>query len=218
MKRYKYLFLSSGICTSLLLSGCINININTSSSSSISDTQSSAAATDAVVQSQVETKTQTTTSAVENKQDTSSSALTTTKATTKSTSKSTTAAKTAAQMLYDKYSKFSGYSYYDSTNSLKYYFEFTKDKMFLHCFFQSDSAKKYEDVYNLDLNTAEDSTSYLKIKKVADGNGNDISDRFEMLDLIFEDEAVTMLVIADETRLAGGSGDNITTGTYVFVP
>lgn len=114
------------------------------------------------------------------------------------------------------YAKYDGYTYYLDNGDVKYRLA-TKDGFRMHCFFRSDSPEYTEVVYTMDLDSAVKNGNILTIKKIRDGNGKDISDTFKNLTYTFAGKKVTMKVERDESKLAGGSGDNILSGEYAFI-
>jgi len=113
------------------------------------------------------------------------------------------------------YAKYDGYAYCLDNGDVKYRLA-TKDGFSMHCFFQSDSPEYTEVVYKMDLDSAVRTGDTLTIKKIRDENGNDISDKYKKLTYTFGDGKVIMKVECDESKLAGGGGDNILSGKYVF--
>ena len=73
-----------------------------------------------------------------------------------------------------------------------------------------------EEVYTIDLTTADKQDNILTVHNVTDGDGNDISSQFKSLTYTFEKDQVTMKVQRDESTLAGGESGSVMTGDYVF--
>ena len=113
------------------------------------------------------------------------------------------------------YEAYDGYAYYQANGDLKYSLE-TKDGLKMHCFFQEDSPEYVEEVYTIDLTTADKQDNILTVHNVTDGDGNDISSQFKSLTYTFEKDQVTMKVQRDESTLAGGESGSVMTGDYVF--
>lgn len=93
------------------------------------------------------------------------------------------------------YEAYDGYAYYQANGDLKYSLE-TKDGLKMHCFFQEDSPEYVEEVYTIDLTTADKQDNILTVHNVTDGDGNDISSQFKSLTYTFEKDQVTMKVAA----------------------
>lgn len=113
------------------------------------------------------------------------------------------------------YEAYDGYAYYQANGDLKYSLD-TKDGLKMHCFFQEGSPEYVEEVYTIDLTTADKQDNILTVHNVIDGDGNDISSQFKSLTYTFEKDQVTMKVQRDESTLAGGESGSVMTGDYVF--
>ena len=113
------------------------------------------------------------------------------------------------------YEAYDGYAYYQANGDLKYSLE-TTDGLKMHCFFQEGSPEYVEEVYTMDLTTADKHDNVLTIHNVTDGDGNDISSQFKSLTYTFEEDQMTMKVQRDESTLAGGESGSVMTGDYVF--
>ena len=113
------------------------------------------------------------------------------------------------------YETYDGYAYYQTNGDLKYSLD-TKDGLKMHCFFQEGSPKYVEEVYTIDLTTADKQDNILTVHNVTDGDGNDISSQFKSLTYTFEKDQVTMKVQRDESTLTGGESGSVMTGDYVF--
>ena len=114
-----------------------------------------------------------------------------------------------------------GYLYCQENGMPKYWLDFTgtvAENLVLHCWFRSGDPTFYESCFVFDLPTAEVSENGLKIRQVRDLQKVDHSDWFKELTLQFYLDAAVMTVERDEKTLAGGTEDNILTGTYVMTP
>ena len=110
------------------------------------------------------------------------------------------------------------YQYRQDDGMLKYWLDFTEEDLLLHAMFRSGDPEYYEEVFTLDLDSAEESENALSIKKVFHETGVEVSDRFRSLTLTEVQGAIMMNVQRDEKTLAGGADDNILTGVYLFEP
>lgn len=127
------------------------------------------------------------------------------------------ATESTAQDTYQYWNSYNGYAY-EEDGQLRYWIEFG-DEFYLHCMFRSGDPEYYEEVYTLYPDWEMSEAQQLVICTVKDGDGNDISDRFESLIFLFSSEdTVTMQVKRDEQTLAGGAEDNILTGEYTLKP
>lgn len=107
------------------------------------------------------------------------------------------------------------YEYHQDDGMLKYWLEIEDEEILLHAMFRSGDPEYYEEVFSLDLNTAsaiDDNT--IRIRKVKNSRGIDVSEWFKSLTLMQDEGSITMYVRRDEKTLAGGTEDNILTGTY----
>ena len=114
-----------------------------------------------------------------------------------------------------------GYLYCQENGMPKYWLDLTEigeDILILHCWFRSGDPVFYEKSFVLDLTSAEVSENGLKIRQVHDMQDFDYSDRFRDLTLQFYLDGAVMIVERDEKTLAGGSEDNILTGSYAMRP
>ena len=110
------------------------------------------------------------------------------------------------------------YEYYTDKGDLKYWLVLDEEDAELHGNFYSGDPETYEEVYVLDGATAEQDgdyvTSYSRIYK----NGSDVSKWFKSVVLSQVQNSYFLSVEQDEKTLAGGGGDNVLTGVYVFDP
>ena len=113
------------------------------------------------------------------------------------------------------FSKYDGFAYYQEDGTLKYALKLDNGFQ-MRCNFVSGDPEPYEEIYTMDLSTAELSGNTIAIRTIRDGQGLDISDRFRTLTYTFLSDKVIMIVERDESTLAGGAGDNVLTGTYTF--
>ena len=119
----------------------------------------------------------------------------------------------------DKQEKLQEYYVYRlEDGQLKYWLDLSGDEMKLHCMFMSGDPEYYERIYTFDADSAESSGRTVLLKKVTDDRGNDISDFFVMLSFTFVNDHAVMSVVRDEKTLAGGSSDNLLTGSYTMTP
>lgn len=111
------------------------------------------------------------------------------------------------------------YEYYLDDGQLKYWLEPYEGDIELHCMFRSSDPEYYEEVFLLDLDTAEKDGDYVvKIHAVERESGEDVSHWFRSLTLSEVQGAYIMTVKRDESTLAGGSEDNILSGSYLLEP
>ena len=111
------------------------------------------------------------------------------------------------------------YQYRQEKGALKYWLDLDGKDIALHALFVSGDPAPYEAVFTLERESAvqeEDGT--LRITRVRDVNGRDVSAWFKSLRLSAEEDGIAMEVERDESTLAGGAGDNILTGRYLFRP
>ena len=114
-----------------------------------------------------------------------------------------------------------GYLYCQENGMPKYWLDFTgavANNPVLHCYFRSSDPTFYESCFILDLSSAEVIENGLEIHQVYDTHDFDHSNWFRQLTLRFYLDGVVMTVDRDEKTLAGGSEDNILTGTYILKP
>ena len=110
------------------------------------------------------------------------------------------------------------YQYRQDDGMLKYWLDVSGEELLLHAMFRSGDPEYYEEIFKLDLDTAEESEYSVSIKKVYNEAGMDVSKWFRSLTLTEVDGAIMMNVQRDEKTLAGGADDNILTGVYLFEP
>ena len=111
------------------------------------------------------------------------------------------------------------YRYYQEDGMLKYWLDKTGDELRLHAMFRSGEPEFYEEVFILDLDTAEEPDEYsIAFHKVFNEAGFEVSDWFKSLTISEVQDALIMNVKRDEKTLAGGEDDNILTGAYLFEP
>ena len=110
------------------------------------------------------------------------------------------------------------YEYYQEDGMLKYWLDMGGEDVTLYGMFRSGDPEFYEDEYTLDWDTAEWDGYTLRIHKVYNSAGMDVSSWFESLTLSDVQGAILMNVERDESTLAGGEEDNILTGVYMFEP
>ena len=113
------------------------------------------------------------------------------------------------------------YVYYQKDGMPKYWLDFSgamSDAIVLHCLFRSGEPSFYEQVFYLDLETAEISGGRITVNTVYNRYGEDVSAWFRTLSIRFSGNAAELTVKRDEKTLAGGAEDNILTGRYRMVP
>ena len=111
------------------------------------------------------------------------------------------------------------YEYRLLSGALKYWLETEQNDILLHAMFVSGDPIPYEEVFTLDTRTAERPDAYsIAIRNVYHSTGADVSYWFRSLTLSEVQGAILMNVKRDESTLAGGAGDNILTGVYLFEP
>ena len=111
------------------------------------------------------------------------------------------------------------YEYRLDDGQLKYWMDLDGEDIELHAMFRSGDPEYYEEVFTLDMDSAEWDGDYTAvIKEVYDSEGNDVSDWFESLTLTEVQGAILMDVQRDESTLAGGADDNILTDVYLLEP
>lgn len=111
------------------------------------------------------------------------------------------------------------YEYYQDDGMLKYWIDNDGQNYLLHAMFRSGDPSWYEEVFTLDAASAEAEGDYaLKIHKVYNQYGDDVSAWFKSLTLSWVQGAIMMNVKRDEATLAGGADDNIQTGVYMLEP
>lgn len=111
------------------------------------------------------------------------------------------------------------YEYYQEDGQLKYWLDLDGEDIELHGMFRSGDPEYYEDVYTLDMDTAEWDGDYtLVIHAIYNSAGIDVSDWFKSFTITEVQGALNMSVERDERTLAGGADDNILTGVYLMEP
>lgn len=111
------------------------------------------------------------------------------------------------------------YEYYQDDGMLKYWIDSDGQDYLLHAMFRSGDPTWYEQVFTLDAASAEAEGDYvLKIHKVFNQNGEDVSAWFKSFTLSWVQGAIMLNVSCDESTLAGGAEDNILTGVYMLEP
>ena len=111
------------------------------------------------------------------------------------------------------------YQYRENGLRLKYWLDTDGRDLLLHALFRGEGPDYYESVFTLDLSSAESAgEKALAFHKVYDGMGLDVSNRFKSLRLVAADGGLTLEVVRDERTMAGGTENNIFTGSYDFRP
>ena len=110
------------------------------------------------------------------------------------------------------------YRYYLENGMLKYWLDMSGGKIELHAMFRSGSPEYYEELFTLEAESADGHEYGVRINKVFNSKGLEVSDWFRSLTLTQVEGAVVMNVRRDERTLAGGEEDNILTGVYLFEP
>ncbi len=111
------------------------------------------------------------------------------------------------------------YQYRQESGALKYWFDLDKKDIELHALFISGDPEPYETVFTLERASAvQEDDKTLRITRVTDAHGLDVSAWFKTLRLSATEDGIVMEVERDESTLAGGAGDNILTGRYLFTP
>lgn len=119
---------------------------------------------------------------------------------------------------YDDYIRYSGAAWQEGERHLRYWIEF-HDDFELHCLFSEGlpSPGYYETVYTLSPYFENSPAQELLIRTVTDRNGLDVTDSFQVLRFSFSaNDTVEMDVLRDETKLAGGSSNNLLSGRYTM--
>ena len=125
-------------------------------------------------------------------------------------------APTAGASKLDKWlSACDGYAF-PQEGGVKYWLD-TKDGLKLHCWMISGDPAWYEVVYTAELKKAEFADGVLRVRELTDRFGFPLRALRE-LRFAFGKDKVTMTADVDEKLLAGGAGDNLLGGEYVFVP
>ena len=111
------------------------------------------------------------------------------------------------------------YQYREENNQLKYWLDLDKEDIELHALFISSDPEPYEQVFTLDSAGAySEDEQTVGFTRVSTGDGFDVSKWFKSLRLTGTGSCIEMDVERDESTLAGGAGDNIMTGCYLFEP
>ena len=111
------------------------------------------------------------------------------------------------------------YEYLTKDGLLKYWLEILEGEIRLHAMFRSGDPEYYEEVFSLDPETAEVEGDYtVRINKVYNSAGEDVSHWFKTLTLTEVQGAVLMKVVRDTDTLAGGGEDNILSDVYLLEP
>ena len=101
-------------------------------------------------------------------------------------------------------------------SGVKYWLE-TAEGLKLHCWFLSGDPNYYEKVYTANLKKAEYEDGVLTLTDLRDSLGFPLQSLKE-LRLTFAADSAAMELDADESKLAGGAGDNLLSGSFRFVP
>lgn len=113
------------------------------------------------------------------------------------------------------------YLYCREDGTPKYWVDLTgimADTVVLHCYFRSGEPSFYETLYYLDLESADFRGDQIRFSKVTEVHGIDVSDWFLDLRLTLRENEAVLQVKRNEKTLAGGSEDNMLTGTYPMEP
>ena len=110
------------------------------------------------------------------------------------------------------------YVYRLENDQLKYWLDMSGDDLKLHCMYRSSDPTYYERIYTLDVDSAENFGKTILLKKITDDYDKDISSYFALLSFTFINNHAVMSVVRDENTLAGGSEDNLLTGSYTMTP
>lgn len=113
------------------------------------------------------------------------------------------------------YRSYDGFAYYLNSGQLKYALD-CQDGLKLRGYFRSGDSGYQEEVYTIDLNTAERSGDTLTVRGITDGRGEDLSDRFRTLSFTFQTDRVVMQALRDPATLAGGEESSIQSGDYIL--
>lgn len=113
--------------------------------------------------------------------------------------------------------KYDGYVYYlDNKKEHKNYLDTSSGLKLYYASYNGGADRWSEQYFTVDLDSAQISGSKLTAKKVTDSYGADKSASFKTLTFEFSDDYVVVFVDRDETKLAGGAGQNLEDGDYVF--
>ncbi len=113
------------------------------------------------------------------------------------------------------------YLYREENGMPKYWLDLTglyADQPVLHCYFRSGDPTFYESVYVLDFDSAEIDGNTVLVYDIYDAWGNNVSDRFNWIELDFEGDYAVLDIGRNEKTLAGGAEDNLLTGVYKMEP
>ena len=110
------------------------------------------------------------------------------------------------------------YQYRQDDGMLKYWLESAGEDLLLHAMFRSGEPEFYEEIFTLDGESAEETEYGVKIRRVFNEAGLEVSDWFRSLELTEVEGAIMMTVERDEKTLSGGEEDNILGGVYLFEP
>ena len=111
------------------------------------------------------------------------------------------------------------YQYRTEKGPLKYWLNMDSEEIELHALFVSGDPEPYEQVFTLSTAGAyQDGVGSVVFPHVSVGDGIDVSNWFKSFRLTSTEEGIVMDVERDESTLAGGAGDNILTGSYLFKP
>ena len=111
------------------------------------------------------------------------------------------------------------YAYRQDDGLRKYWLDSDGKDFILHAMFRSGDPEYYEELFTLDISSADEENDYtLRIRRVFNEAGVEVSDWFKSLRLTDVEGAILMNVERDEKTLAGGADDNILTGVYLFEP
>ncbi len=113
------------------------------------------------------------------------------------------------------YMDYDGYTYVSEDGQTEYALKIGKKSLKLRCIFPNTDE---EIVYKLDVKSAVFDGDTIRIKKVVDEKGENISDSFKKLTLDFDEDEVTMKVKRNKNKLRNDASDSITTGKYEMKP
>ena len=108
------------------------------------------------------------------------------------------------------------YEYYEESGMLKYWLDLDGDDIELHAMFRSGEPEFHEEVFTIDMDTAEIKGDTLTPGKIFNENGKDVSKWFKSITLTNVEGGYVLTVERDEKTLAGGADDNILSGVYTF--
>ena len=108
------------------------------------------------------------------------------------------------------------YVYRLEDGQLKYWLDMSGDELKLHCMFRSGSPEFYERIYTLDIDSAETIGKTIFLKKVTDDHEYDLLLCHAVLHLY--QQSCSYVRCQDELTLAGGTSDNLLTGSYTSAP